>query len=781
MMEKEKLVSLVRAVQQQKDGAAGELYDVFYDDIYYHILSTVNKDPELAADLTQDTFIEILETIHKLQEPAAFVTWSKQIAYHKCTAYFRKRREILLDETEDGYSVMDTIEEDRAEFIPGDGLDQEAFKQAIHEMIRELPMEQRAALTLRYFNEHSVKEIAQIQGVSEGTVKSRLNYARKALKQAVEAYEKKHDIRLHSVGVLPILLWFFRAYRRASGTAITVGSAVAVFDAAAATGTAGVTAAAVTTTAKEGVKAGVSAFFKATATKVVAGVAAASVAVAGVAMAVANPKPKPEVWSGTVTEYREGEITTPNSWQLIMEESDQLYAELEILETEETAYTGTLQLTWETDVVYRSDFRMTLRSEKDDLIRYSLETEPIFVEGLPENDSGSDGERLAYIDELNITYDKSTDTLTLGEGNMYAWFKGTLTKESSQDTVLLSAPITKEQRKYRYSEEVLYYEKLMDGTYGWVDMEESERLQDYYAPPQETEEYGIGYEYLAFAKLPDENKVAVAMGISPVFHEPMVHVVIPEEVDGIPVTILGSLGSYDMETVVLPETITELDSPCFVHCVKLKSVTLPGGITELGASTFEACYSLEEIVVPEGVEIVERYAFTSCVGLKKISFPATMTELGSFAVAGSPRIESIEVASGNPVYHSSGNCVIETETKILVLGCKTSEIPADGSVTTIGRFAFAMNTELNQITIPEGVTQIEYAAFAQCTNLSSISLPKSVETIDHLAFKFCSNLTDVYYAGTMKEFENIQGIRWDAEYHDFCITVHCVDGEMTIG
>lgn len=46
------------------------------------------------------------------------MSWSRQIAYHKCTAYYKKRREVLADENEDGLSVFDTVEEDSAEFIP---------------------------------------------------------------------------------------------------------------------------------------------------------------------------------------------------------------------------------------------------------------------------------------------------------------------------------------------------------------------------------------------------------------------------------------------------------------------------------------------------------------------------------------------------------------------------------------------------------------------------------------------------------------------------------------
>lgn len=238
-MEKERLIQLVTSLQNNEEDSAAQIYEAFHDDIYYFILKTVN-DPDLAADLTQDTFIEIFEKIQDLREPAAFITWSKQIAYHRCTAYFRKRRELLADENEDGVSVFDTQIEDHAEFIPDESLDIEEFKKSIHIMIDSLPKEQRSAILLRYFQELSVKEIAQIQGVTEGTVKSRLNYARKNLMKAISKYEKKNHIKLHCVGVVPLLLYFFRAYRIANGLSLTqpVGAViVSAFPTAAATTT----------------------------------------------------------------------------------------------------------------------------------------------------------------------------------------------------------------------------------------------------------------------------------------------------------------------------------------------------------------------------------------------------------------------------------------------------------------------------------------------------------------------------------------------------------------
>lgn len=212
MIQKEQLISIVTAAQKGEENAVSVLYNTFYMDLHYYIMKIV-KDPELAADLTQDTFIEILQTIQSLREPAAFPIWSRRIAYHKCTAHFRKRKDVLKTENEEGLSVFDNLVEERDEFIPDEALDKAELKQAIQVILDELPEEQRSAIMMRYFDEIPVKDIALIQGVSEGTVKSRLNYARKAIKEAVKEYEKKTGVKLHIKGIVPLLLWLFREYK----------------------------------------------------------------------------------------------------------------------------------------------------------------------------------------------------------------------------------------------------------------------------------------------------------------------------------------------------------------------------------------------------------------------------------------------------------------------------------------------------------------------------------------------------------------------------------------
>lgn len=207
-MERELLVGLVTRAQSGDSAAIEELFASFYNDVYYFALKTL-KDSDLACDITQETFLEIINTIGNLKEPAAFVTWMKQITYHQCTRYFKKKKDSLVGEDEDGNTIFDTLADESPDSIPAEVYEKEEFRNTILGIINELTEEQRSAVMMYYFDELSVGQIAEIQGVSDGTVKSRLNYARKALKKSVESYEKKHNIKLHSFSFLPLFLLFF--------------------------------------------------------------------------------------------------------------------------------------------------------------------------------------------------------------------------------------------------------------------------------------------------------------------------------------------------------------------------------------------------------------------------------------------------------------------------------------------------------------------------------------------------------------------------------------------
>ena len=136
-------------------------------------------------------------------------------------------------------------------------------------------------------------------------------------------------------------------------------------------------------------------------------------------------------------------------------------------------------------------------------------------------------------------------------------------------------------------------------------------------------------------------------------------------------------------------------------------------------------------------------AFASAVELTDISIPSSVTSIGYNAFIGCNALESITVEPGNPVYHSTGNCLIETASKTLMTGCKNSVIPNDGSVTSIESMAFSGCIGLTSITIPDSVTSIGEYVFGACISLTSITIPGSVTSIGVGAFSGCSGLESI--------------------------------------
>lgn len=127
-------------------------------------------------------------------------------------------------------------------------------------------------------------------------------------------------------------------------------------------------------------------------------------------------------------------------------------------------------------------------------------------------------------------------------------------------------------------------------------------------------------------------------------------------------------------------------------------------------------------------------------------FPRTMQKIDKMAYESlnllTSTLETIEVKEGNEYFHSKNNCLIETATKTLVLGCKNSIIPDDGSVEIIGEYAFNGCMGAKSIEIPEGVKEIHNMAFAY-TDFEEIVIPKSIELIAEESFVLNPQLKSV--------------------------------------
>lgn len=215
-MKQLELSTLIQSARAGNPQAQETLVLDIQDRVYYHCKKMMKNESD-AQDAAQDVLIAVLTSLDKLKEPAAFYGWVNGITANRCKHLLtRGKREWQIPEDEDGGSMLDDLENLDQQAVPEAVLDDKETKRLMLELIDALPPDQRMCVLFYYYDEMSVKEIAQAMETSEGTVKSRLNYARRSIKAGVEDLEKR-GTKLYGVAPLPLLLLFLRMEAAQSG------------------------------------------------------------------------------------------------------------------------------------------------------------------------------------------------------------------------------------------------------------------------------------------------------------------------------------------------------------------------------------------------------------------------------------------------------------------------------------------------------------------------------------------------------------------------------------
>ena len=284
--------------------------------VYYHCRKML-KHEEDALDATQEILISMLTRLDRLQDPEAFWGWlSAMTANHCRNVLTRGRREAQIPEDNEGNSLLDAFESLDEQTVPDKALDNDETRRMIVELVDQLPPPQRQCVLMFYYEEMSVKDIAAALETSEGTVKSRLNYARKAIKSGVDAYAAQ-GVKLYSA--LPFLVYFLQRDAGIGGLSASAAEALArsVLAGAAGTAAAGTAAAgaAGTVAPSGGAAAGTAAASGGTASHALSGLLAhkAALGLAGLAAAGAvaggaalyQPQPEPAEDPAPIVEVAE--------------------------------------------------------------------------------------------------------------------------------------------------------------------------------------------------------------------------------------------------------------------------------------------------------------------------------------------------------------------------------------------------------------------------------------------------------------------------------------------
>ena len=173
---------LMARAKAGNDAAFEELYHRYARRLKGFFFLQLGRDEELAADANHDVFLRAYEARNRYQEGKSVSTWLFTIAYNICRNHYRSNAyEMQLSSTLDAEPISDEQIEVQ--------LDAAALDDALAQVLSELPPPLHQLFSLHYQEELTIPQVAEIVGIPEGTVKSRLHKTMNIIRKKLKRYE----------------------------------------------------------------------------------------------------------------------------------------------------------------------------------------------------------------------------------------------------------------------------------------------------------------------------------------------------------------------------------------------------------------------------------------------------------------------------------------------------------------------------------------------------------------------------------------------------------------
>lgn len=212
----EEIAKIVLDLQAGKEDSFEELYLKTQKIVFFELKASGVPDNDI-EDLLQEVYIKIYKNIDKINDVKASYKWIKQTAYRTGINYTQSsvvKHEKLVTEDMDTIFESDDVLKSPIP-MPEDILESKESQRLVRQIIESLPEFQYKIILAFYFNESTVKEIAEDMEVPEGTVKTNLFRARNELKRKIEELEKTQNTKLYSIGLLPVIMCLFHSEAQA--------------------------------------------------------------------------------------------------------------------------------------------------------------------------------------------------------------------------------------------------------------------------------------------------------------------------------------------------------------------------------------------------------------------------------------------------------------------------------------------------------------------------------------------------------------------------------------